>query len=104
MAGKFPNGYPANAGGKVIGPYLLPGVPSYSQATPPTLKIASLRSIDFVGDSVSVSGTYLTRCQPSALGTPNSWIIRWYVVSTGLQVANAVDLSAETVQLLVLGG
>lgn len=103
MARGFPKGYPANAGGKVVGPYFISGPNPYAPGVGQQLKIASLRSIDYVGEVMSVSGTYFVRCKPSALGTPNSWNLLWYVSATGAE-AGALNLSAESVQVLVVGG
>jgi hypothetical protein len=47
-----------------------------------------------LSSSVSESGTYFVRIQKLTTGV---WKIWWYVVATGAQVANAVNLSAERI-------
>ncbi len=51
---------------------------------------------------VSQSGNY--RAEPRALNNGfTQWQLVWFVVSTGLQVAAAVNLSGETVRLAAIG-
>jgi hypothetical protein len=51
-----------------------------------------------------VSKTYFLRAYPSALGGRAAWTYKWYVTSTAAEVANAVNLSAESVQFVMIGG
>lgn len=60
--------------------------------------------IDWINGTLSVSGTYLVRFIPSAAGPRATWKAIWIVVSTGLEVSNATDLSAETVIVGGFGG
>lgn len=66
-----------------------------------------LRGIEFVGgSSFTVSGTYFVVWQPSGLGASASLILRWFRLIGGImtEVAGPTNLSAETVQILVVGG
>jgi|SRR5579859_641300 len=54
--------------------------------------------------SVSVSGTYLVRFRPSSAGPRATWKAVWITISTGNEVGNATDLSAETVIVGGFGG
>ncbi len=54
--------------------------------------------------SASLSGLYLVRFRPSQKLPRASWKAVWVVISTGNEVANAVDLSAETVVVDGIGG
>lgn len=51
------------------------------------------------GGVLSVSGTYEARPIPSAGGPRSNWKLKYFVVSTGAEVANAVNLSAEVFQV-----
>lgn len=62
------------------------------------------RGIEMVFGGMSVSGTYYVLWQPQSSGPNAKAILRWRVTATNAEVANAVNLSAETVQILVLGG
>lgn len=59
---------------------------------------------DAIFGSVSVSGTYKAEAMPSAGGPRANWKLRYSVVATGAEVANATNLSAETFQIAGLGG
>lgn len=83
------------------------GPASYSQTTGDSISLPNGLYIDTVlGNGVmSVSKTYFVRAYPSAVGTTRStWTLKWFVVSTGAEVTNATNLSAESVQFAVLGG
>jgi hypothetical protein len=61
--------------------------------------------VDAVNGAMTVSGTYFVRAFPSVTGTTRaSWKFVWYTASSGAEVSNAVDLSAEKVQFDFLGG
>jgi hypothetical protein len=45
------------------------------------------------------SGTYFTRLRYGGEGPTTSFKLIWYVVATGAEVANGVDLSAERYRL-----
>jgi hypothetical protein len=70
-----------------------------------------LRGIDAIPDVNTVSGTYLIRFFPQAAGSagkpfgrPRRWFAHWYVISTGAEVANAVDLHTEFALVMLIGG
>ncbi len=54
--------------------------------------------------SISVTGTYHVHFRPSAAGPRANWFAVWTTISSGTEVSNAVDLSAETVIVGGLGG
>ena len=61
--------------------------------------------IDAIGGAVStVSGTYYVRPRPAGTGVRQAWTLDWFVTATNAKVANAVNLSAEQVQLGVFCG
>lgn len=81
------------------------GPTSYLQSTGDPLAIPRFQNyVDSCFEGTSVSGTYFVRALPSAGGPRATWKLKWYVTSTGAEVANAVNLSAETVQLSGFGG
>lgn len=63
-----------------------------------------LRSLDYVGGGISVSGTYVARGKAVGKGNRTTYTLVWFVVSTGAEVGSGVDLSAETVKLFAVGG
>ena len=98
--GLLQQGYPDNIGRKLAfcGPWT--GPTSYSQTTKDPVVLPQFNNnIDSIHGSISVSGTYLVRPQPSGTGPRQTWKLIWVVISTGNEVANAVNLSAETVIL-----
>src|ERR1017187_6222198 len=60
--------------------------------------------IDTIHATESVSGTYLVRFRPSGPGPRATWKAVWVTISTGSEVANGTDLSAETVIVSGFGG
>lgn len=61
--------------------------------------------LDYVAPAMSVSKTYEVNMVPNTVGTTRAaWVAKWYVVSTGAEVANGVNLSAESVQFMALAG
>lgn len=71
----------------------------------------TLRNIMAIPNIQSVSGTYTIRFFPSAAGSativpsgpPRRWFAHWYT-QAGVEVANAVNLSAEFAIIMVIGG
>lgn len=59
-------------------------------------------TILFVAGTMAVSGTYYVIPQPASSLTTR-WYLRWFVVSTGQEVSNGIDLSGESVQLMGIG-
>ncbi len=56
------------------------------------------------GGTASVSGTYFYIVQPSGPAARRTWVLRYFVASTAAEVANGVNLSAETFIVSGLGG
>lgn len=52
--------------------------------------------------TIDQTGTYEVIQQPKNNGV-TGWYLRWFVVSTGVEVANGVNLSAFTVKLAAIG-
>lgn len=66
-----------------------------------------LRGIDMIDGGVTVSGTFSVIAGPLVAplnGGPSRWAFRWFVIATGAEVANAVNLSAEIVVVQIIGG
>ena len=66
-----------------------------------------LRSIGSIDSAITVDGLYSVFAQPGAVtgpGAPTKWFLRWFVISTGLEVANGVNLSgSQTIIMLTEG-
>ena len=58
--------------------------------------------ISIIGDCIDQSGTYYVMGQPVNNGV-TAWRLRWFTVGTGVEVANAVNLSTKTVKLTIIG-
>lgn len=98
-------GYPDKVGRRQIFAGYGAGPSSYSQTTGDVINIPQFQNyIDSVFAAESVSGTYFARPQPGARGPRAAWRVNYYVVATGAEVANAVDLSAETFVISGFGG
>lgn len=82
------------------------GPASYSQTTqdPVTVGQNPFYIDAFAGSALTVSGTYIVRFKPAGTGVRQTWTAVWYVAATGLQVAAAVNLSAEKIQVGFFGG
>lgn len=81
------------------------GPTSYSQTTKDPLSIPPYQNyIDVVHGGITVSGTYTVQAMPSGQGPRQTWKLRWVVFATGVEVANGINLSGETVILGGLGG
>lgn len=81
------------------------GPTSYSQTTGDAVVGPTGEYFDYFAPTMTVSKTYEVRFFPSAQNTTRaSWTAKWYVISTGLEVANGVNLSAELIQTLAIGG
>ena len=65
----------------------------------------NLRTIGVIMPAVTVSGLYNIVPQPLSLssrGWPASWVLRWIVISSGLEAA-AVGLSGEQAIITIVG-
>lgn len=81
------------------------GPTSYSQTTGDAVTGPVGEYFDTISTGMTVSKTYLVRFFPSQNNTTRaSWIAKWYVISTQSEVANGINLSAELIQTLVIGG
>lgn len=98
---KLMEGYPDYVGKRQIFAGFGNGPASYNQATNDPLTLSNTRRyIDAVfGGVLTISGTYFVRPQVAAPGERQAWSLAWFVTSTGLEVGNTVNLSAEIVQL-----
>jgi hypothetical protein len=98
-------GYPDKVGRRQIFAGSGVGPTSYSQTTGDPITVPQFQNyIDAVHMSQSVSGTYYARVQPSGAGPRQTWKAKYYVVATNAEVANAVNLSAETFIVSGFGG
>jgi hypothetical protein len=88
--------------------FLLTGVgpSSYSQTTGDVIKNPGTgENLYAVAECVTLSKTYVLRPYPSAVNSLRpTWTWKWYTQSSGSEVSNGVDLSAEKVQFMALGG
>ena len=115
---RFIDGFPQSWGAKVVGLARVTGPASYATYTAPStggqdvqaLGACGVKIIDFAIGGVSDSGLYraevvqieASTVQGRSLGA-SQMVLKWWVVATNAAVANAVDLSAETVSILVIG-
>ncbi len=97
-------GYPDMVGRRRIFCGYGNGPASYVQTGDPLIVPGYETYIDGVQGAVTVSGTYKVEARPSGVGARQSWFLIWSVVATGAQVAGAVNLSAEQVQITAFGG
>lgn len=58
--------------------------------------------ISIIGDGIDQTGTYQVTGQ-TINGGVTQWRLRWFVVSTGAEVANGVNLSGFTVRVSAIG-
>lgn len=98
--------YPVRTGQRELLVLFGTGPSSYNQTTGDPVTVASPGVyLDAVNQAMTVSKTYEVRFYPSATNTTRaSWVAKWYVISTGAEVTNAVDLSAEKIQFSAMGG
>lgn len=108
------SGYAQSFGTKQAAVFELAGPSSYPTGGQ-TVDAATLGwgGFDYVspGEGLSYSGTYSCKVQylpvdaaPSAQkGAVGSVKVQWFVVSTGVEAANATDLDGEIVRLFALG-
>ena len=98
-------GYPDRVGKRLVWAGYGKGPASYATGGDPIALPGFQNYIDSIqSGGLSVSGTYYVRAIPSVGGIRPTWKLVWIVASTNAQVANATDLSAETIQLGGLGG
>lgn len=81
------------------------GPTSYSQTTGDPVTALPNTYFDYIAPTMTVSKTYEVRFFPSATNTSRAtWTAKWYVISTGAEVGNGVNLSAESIQTLAIDG
>jgi hypothetical protein len=102
------HGYPDRVGKRSIWVGSGNGPASYVGGSAPTDQII-INQFQFYIDaiteiSVSVSGTYYAIAQPSVAGVRANWFLRYYTASTGAEVSNATNLSAEKFIISGFGG
>ena len=99
-------GYPDRVGRRLVFAGSGIGPASYSQATGDVIQPFAFQNyIDSIDSGIqSVSGTFVAYARPSAAGPRQTWSLHYFVVSTGAEVANAVNLSAETFVVSGFGG
>lgn len=99
------SGYPDKIGKRFAFTANAVGPTSYSQTTKDVVTLPGYQNyIDSIHASLTVSGTYLLRAQPSLAGARAAWKFTWVVVATGVEVAGATNLSAEKVIVSGFGG
>lgn len=111
-------GFPDAWGSKRVSVFPVTGPSSYAQYTAPStggqdvnlLPQAGIKIADFAVGGVSRSGLYRAEVVQIEAGPVNGQtvagarlVLKWYVVATGSQVAGAVDLDAEIVDIFVIG-
>ncbi len=80
------------------------GPTSYNTSTKDAIALPALNNyIDMMFTGVTVSGTYRVVPKPSGIGPRPTWVLVWYT-QAGVEVTNAVNLSAEKVILGGFGG
>ncbi len=113
------DGYPTPWGASFVSVITLTGPASYSQFTAPStggqdvrsLPEAGPKTVDFAIGGSSDDGThrvevvhYEAGAVPGGASLANAtFVLKWYVIATGSEVAGAVDLSGQTVRVLVIG-
>ena len=102
------HGYPDRIGKRAAWVGTGNGPTSYTGGSSPTDTLV-INQYQFYVDSVceasiSVSGTYYAIAQPSVAGIRATWSIRYFTATTGAEVNNGVNLSAEKFILSGFGG
>lgn len=107
----FLKGYPDFIGKRAVFVGFGTGPASYTQVTAATAPAAATGGdtlilplpnyyIDAVeSGTLTVSGTYYVRAVSSGTGARRTWALMWFVTSTNAQVAAAVNLSSESIQI-----
>ena len=94
-------GYPDFVGKRATFVGFGTGPASYSQTTGDVIQFPLTNwYIDAInGSPMTVSGTYFVRPQPAGTGARQAWTLHWFVTSSGNEVGNATNLSAEKLQI-----
>ena len=93
------HGYPDLVGKREIfcGDYTGPA--SYVQPGDPITTGKFQNYIDILFPAYTTDGLYQLIPISSGLGPRQTWVYKWIVISTGLQVANAVNLSGSSCRI-----
>ncbi len=112
------DGYPTSWGSSRASVFPINGPTSYAQYTAPTtggqdvdvLGPSGVKTVDFALGAVSTDGVHRAEVVHVEAAAVNGQtlanariVLKWYVVATGSEVANAVNLSSKVVNLLVIG-
>ncbi len=96
----FLKGYPDLIGKREAFVAAAIGPTSYLTATKDAVAFPVFQGyIDAINPASTVSGTYLVLFVPSGTGARPTWKAVWYTASGMTEVSNAVNLSAEKVQV-----
>jgi hypothetical protein len=106
------HGYPDYVGRRLIFTFNVKGPKPYvnsgtfaTSGDPVQANVLGFQTyIDSIFSAVSVSGTYIVRGVPTGVGARQAWNLHWYTESSGTEVTNGTDLSAESVQISGFGG
>jgi hypothetical protein len=103
------HGYPDRIGKRAAWAGTGNGPASYTGGSSPTDTLLLNAGLQFYIDSVaevsiSVSGTYYSIAQPSTAGIRATWFLRYFTASSGAEVGNSTNLSAEKFILSGFGG
>lgn len=111
MSNTMLTGYPHTTGGQVWAVMDHSGPTSYTTGgetlTTFTLRLPGIDFISLPNPAVTISGNYtVSIIYPSGYkGIPlPSVTMKWYVVATGLEVANGTNLSSELIRIQAIGG
>lgn len=110
------DGYPAAHGPQLVSVFPHKGPASYTQIVVVTDtgdkaqgSEAGLKYFDYMVGGLTDSGTFRVECIPinpstQQVGAPaRTYLLRWVVVATGVEVAALFNLGAEFVRLLGIG-
>lgn len=102
----FLKGYPDLVGRRRIYCGYGIGPASYSQTTGDVLTNPGYEQYwdDVFPTPQDPTGTYYAQPRPSAVGGRATWSLHWFVVATGAEVANAVNLTTFSLQVGGFGG
>ncbi len=94
-------GYPDFVGRRKIFCGFGSGPTSYNQTTGDVVQSLGYEQyIDIILEAAQdPTGTYFAVGRPSANGPRATWSLHWFVVATGAEVANAVNLSTFSLQV-----
>ena len=110
--------YPTSWGDKRASVMTLVGPASYTQFTAPSTggqdvqaeQQGGVKTVDFAIGGSSDDGTHRVEVVHYEAGSVRGvtivdavFVVKWYVIATDVEAAGAVDLSGQTVRILVVG-